>query len=82
MLLDPKIVARFWLQNWDDNITEGEKELNGWVDDLVITAIWGNAEYSFAIVEAIHEADKEQKRIEFFAAGPDSYFIATPISKK
>lgn len=76
MLLDPKIVAQFWLSHWDKSIPERERELSSWVNDLLRDAIWKDAEYSLAIVEAIHEADHEQKRIEVFSAGPVEDLLA------
>jgi len=70
MLLDPKIVAAFWLQSWDEEVTEREKQLCGWVNDLMWTAWEHDADHAWAIVEAIHAADTEQKHIGVFAAGP------------
>lgn len=70
MLLDPGIVAKFWMHRFDDGQTRRERNLNGWVDSLLMDAMMYDADYALAIVEAIHEADEEQRRIEVFAAGP------------
>lgn len=70
MPLDPEIVARYWLINWNDSTTATEKELNSWVNDALYSAMQCDADYALSIVEAIHEQDATQSRIEAFAAGP------------
>ena len=69
MPLDPKIVARYWLDNWDRSTTDHEKELNSWVDDALYAAMKNDADYAFKIIEAINEQDATQSQIEVFAAG-------------
>lgn len=70
MPLDPQIVARYWLVNWDSSTTDHEKELNSWVDEALFAAMQHDADYAFKIVEAINELDAKQTQIEVFAAGP------------
>ena len=70
MPLDPQIVARYWLANWDSTTSDHEKELNSWVDDALYAAMQHDAEYAFRIIEAINEQDSDQSQIEVFAAGP------------
>ena len=70
MPLDPQIVARYWLINWDSTTSASEKELNSWVDDALYSAMQNDADYALKIVEAIHEQDSTQSQIEVFAAGP------------
>ncbi|MEM9080652.1 MAG: hypothetical protein AAGC74_08190 [Verrucomicrobiota bacterium] len=38
-LLEPKIVAEFWIRQWDESISEKEKQLISWVDDLFFSAM-------------------------------------------
>jgi len=70
MPLDPQIIARYWLINWDNSTTPMEKELNSWVDDALYQAMQNDADYAFEIIEAIHDQDGSQSQIEVFAAGP------------
>jgi hypothetical protein len=70
MPLDPQIVARYWLANWDNTTSDHEKELNSWVNDALYAAMQNDADYAFQIVEAINDQDATQLQIEFFAAGP------------
>ena len=70
MPLDPQIVARYWLINWDSSTSDHEKELNSWVDDALYAAMQYDADYAFKIIEAINEQDENQSKIEVFAAGP------------
>lgn len=70
MLLDPKIVAEFWVAQQAEETTPREKKLNSWVSDLMMTVFWdgGDADYAWQIVEAIHERDVHQEYIGMFAA--------------
>jgi hypothetical protein len=70
MPLDPQIVARYWLVNWDSSTSNHEKELNSWVDHALYAAMQNDVDYAFRIIEAIHEQDTAQSQIEVFAAGP------------
>ena len=70
MPLEPSIVAKFWIAKWDENTTNHEKELISWVDDLFYSAMEHDADYSFQLIEAIHDADSAQRFTEVFAAGP------------
>ena len=70
MPLDPQIVARYWLINWDSTTSDHEKALNSWVDEALYTAMQNDADYAFEIIEAINEQDASQSQIEVFAAGP------------
>jgi hypothetical protein len=70
MPLDPQIVARYWLINWNSITSDHEKALNSWVDDALYAAMQNDADYAFKIIEAINEQDATQSQIEVFAAGP------------
>ena len=76
MPLDPKIVAQYWIANWDESTERREKELSTWVSDVFYTAMDLDADYSMQLVEAIHAADPEQKFVEVFAAGPVEDLLA------
>ena len=72
MLLDPKIVADFWFADRSGKLTEHQKRLNLWLTDLMVTAFWddGDADYAWAIVQAIHARDPELTLVGVFSAGP------------
>jgi hypothetical protein len=72
MLLDPLIVAKFWISMRSGTLSEKDFHLNSWVDDLMMSVFWdnGDPEYGFEIVLAIHQMDKKQEHIEILAAGP------------
>ena len=70
MPLDPSIIARYWLINWDSATSATERELSSWASGAVYSAMQTDADYALKIVEAIHEQDNTQSQIEVFAAGP------------
>jgi len=72
MLLDPNLVAEFWIAQQSKRFSAREEKLNSWLPDLMMTAFWGDgdADYAWLIVEAIHEQDPQQHHIEVFSAGP------------
>ena len=69
--LDPKIVAKFWIQRQEETKEEKKLNMTSWVCSFTSDFFWNteHADYAFDIIEAIHELDKEQKHIEIFSAG-------------
>ena len=76
MPLNPKIVAQYWIANWSDSTSKHEKEMASWVNDVFYMAMERDSDYSFQLIEAIHELNSEQKFDEVFAAGPVEDLLA------
>ena len=68
--LDPKIVAKFWIQREEETREEKELDITGWLSSLIYNIFWNteHADYAFEIIDAIHELDKDQKHVETFSA--------------
>ena len=70
MILEPKLIAQAWIDQYSKSISKQEKALGAWVDDALSCAFYNDADYAFEIIEEIHDIDSNQEHVDLFSAGP------------
>ncbi len=70
MRLDPKLIAKGWMDHYFGELDELEQEFAGWAEDAVWAAVRNDADYALEIIDELHALVETNAEVQVFAAGP------------